>query len=305
MSSRDPTSPIAWANLLVRAWGARYPVDVRAIALDYSKRFDDPIIKVAEAAVETFEGALYPLNKTKGWAILYNPTIRVFGRMNFTLAHEFGHYLNHRARVQRFECSQQRVLGYDRDVQMRKLETEADQFASYLLMPLDDFRAQLRGRAMTLDLLNHCADRYGVSRTAAALKWISFTEERAVLVVGRDGFVLWARSSDPAFKSGVYYKSGTPLPAASVAARPGMIERDDAAAGVDLPEGTWRPDEPVREMTVFADRYDLTISLLLLRRETPFRLRAGLGDDDEEVEEDLADRIARGFEARSPQDRDA
>jgi hypothetical protein len=294
MTSRDPTSPVAWANLLVHAWGPRFPIDVSTIALDYSRRFPDPVTKIAKAGVETFEGALLPLRKTGGWAILYNPSIPVLGRINFTVAHEWGHYLNHRDRVRQsgFECNQQRVLGYDGDAEVRRLEIEADQFASYLLMPIDDFRRQVIGQPMTLDLLNHCADRYAVSRTAAARKWIEFTEERAVLVVGRDGFVLWSRSSDSAYKSGVYYKSGAPLPEGSVAARPGLIDRDDAAAGVELPQGTWRSDEPAREVTIFADRYDLTISLLLLRRETPLQLRAELFDEEPE---DEVDRIAKGF----------
>jgi hypothetical protein len=220
--------------------------------------------------------------------ILYNPTIRVFGRINFTLGHEFGHYLNHRARVARFECTQQQVLGYDRDAASRQLETEADQFASYLLMPMDDFRAQVRGQEMTLDLLGACADRYGVSMTAAARKWIEFTEERAVLVVGRDGFVLWSRASGPAYRSRVYYKSGAPLPESSVA-----VQRESAtlgAAGVELPQGTWRADEPVREMTIFADRYDLTISLLLLPRDPPTGWH-DRSDDDDGGTEDTYDRM--------------
>ena len=107
---RDPTSPIAWANFLVRAWGPRFPINVRTIALDYSKRFADPIAKIAEAEIDSFEGALYPLKKSGRWAILYNPTITSPGRINFTLGHELGHYLNHRdrARATGFQCSQPR-----------------------------------------------------------------------------------------------------------------------------------------------------------------------------------------------------
>lgn len=289
MSSREPKTPIAWANFLVRAWGKRFPVDVRTIALDYSKRYDDPIAEIAVAKVERFEGALYPLQRRKGWAILYNPNIRVFGRINFTLGHEFGHYLNHRTRVDHFECSQQQVLGYERDATLRQLEIEADQFASYLLMPMDDYRAQVQGKKMTLDLLEACADRYAVSMTAAARKWIEFTEERAVLVVGRDGFVLWSRASDAAFRSGVYYKSGTPLPEASVAVQRGAVAGALEANGVELPAGIWRADEPVREMTIFADHYDLTISLLLLSRDAPAATRVSWLDEHGEPVEDAYD----------------
>ncbi len=85
------------------------------------------------------------------------------GRINFTLAHELGHYLVHRAlNPNGFKCGQERVLGLDRDATRRKIEQEADAFASYLLMPMNDYRAQVGGDDMTLELLHQCANRYGV-----------------------------------------------------------------------------------------------------------------------------------------------
>lgn len=299
MSDRDPNSPKAWANFLVRAWGPHFPIGVRTIALEYSRqRFPDPIDKIAEAEVESFEGALYPLRKKGGWAILYNPAIPVPGRINFTIGHELGHYLNHRFRVQAaegFECSQQRVLGYDRDAELRRLEEEADVFASYLLMPMDDFRRQVAGQIMTIELLGHCANRYGVSFTAAARKWIEFTEERAVLVVGRDGFVLWARSSKPALASGVYFRSGTPLPDGCLAVRPGAVAPSHAGTGVALAPGIWTAREPTREMVIFADLYDLTISLLVLPKDAPARRWGDQSDEEDGPLEDSFDWLSRGF----------
>jgi hypothetical protein len=48
-------------------------------------------------------------------------------------------------------------------------------------MPLDDYRRQTTDHA-DFDYLGHCADRYGVSLTAATLKWLEWTDERAVFV---------------------------------------------------------------------------------------------------------------------------
>jgi hypothetical protein len=53
---------------------------------------------------------------------------------------------------------------------------------------------QARAKA-DLDIISHCADRYRVSLIAALLRWPEYTERRAVLVVSRDGFILWGRSS--------------------------------------------------------------------------------------------------------------
>lgn len=51
------------------------------------------------------------------------------------------------------------MIGWDREDQARKMD--ANQFASYLLMPIDDFPRQIAGQAINLDLLARCADRYG------------------------------------------------------------------------------------------------------------------------------------------------
>ncbi len=230
MMKTEPKTPRAWANMLVTAWGPRFPIDVRQIAFEYSKRFNDPVLKIVEADVSTFEGALYPLRKKGGWAILYNPSISSPGRINYTLGHEWGHYLCHRAAAPGgFECGATDVLGGNRD-----LEQEADLFSSYLLMPLDDFRAQVGNQRMSLDLLRHCADRYGVSLTAAALKWTESTRRCAAVVVATNGFVNWFRRSAAAERAGLFFPPGMELPQASAAE---MGDVRTAAEGVDLPPG--------------------------------------------------------------------
>jgi Zn-dependent peptidase ImmA (M78 family) len=260
-------------------WGPRFPVDVRLIALEYSKRFSDPVLKIEEAAVLRFEGALAPLNKKGGWAILYNPDIRSTGRINYTLGHEWGHYLCHRHhKPAGFECGESDVLGGS-----RQQELEADQFASYLLMPLDDYRNQVGNQRMTLDLLKHCADRYDVSLTATALKWLESTSLCAAVVVATNGFVLWCRRSAAATRARIFFPEGMELPAGSLAASGNRLAPTD---GLDLAPGVWW-NRPVREVAIFADNYEMTISLLV------FEEFGALPDgwEDEEVE-DTFDRFA-------------
>lgn len=252
----DPTTPCAWANALVTMWGPRFPVDVRQIALEYSKRFSDPVLDIVEATLPSFEGALAPLKKRGGWAIMYNPGIRSAGRVNYTLGHEWGHYLCHRQQAPAgFECGEADVLGGS-----RQQEREADQFASYLLMPLTDFRTQVGKQRMTLDLLKHCADRYGVSLTAAALKWLESTSLCAAVVVATNGFVLWARRSAAATRARIFFPPGMELPPGSLAAQ--SSEPFPSSDGCDLPPGVWG-NRPVREVAIFADHYEMTISLLV------------------------------------------
>ncbi len=66
-------------------------------------------------------------------------------------------------------------------------------------MPLNDYRKQVTG-SVDLDVMNHCANRYGVSLTAAILKWLSYTDQKAVVIMSIDGYMKWAWSSQPAFK---------------------------------------------------------------------------------------------------------
>jgi len=280
MRTTDPTSHRGWAVMLSQMWGPHFPVSVERIALEYTPRFTDPVLKIVEADVPTFEGALYPLRKKGGWAILFNPTITSPGRINYTQAHELGHYFAHREHAPAgFECGQRDVLGEAGQAALRQQEREADEFASYLLMPLDDFRAQVASAAMSLDLLRHCADRYGTSYTAAALKWIEATERCAAVVVATNGFISWCRRSKAAERARIYYPSGMELPARSVAALGGTAQRNE---GTVLPPGVWH-SAAVREFAIFADRYEMTISLLVFDHDR----MAGDGWQDEEVEDAL------------------
>jgi hypothetical protein len=136
-------------------------------------------------------------------------------------------------------------------------------------MPLDDFRRQIAPSSkIDLDLISHCSDRYRVSLIAATLRWLSYTERRAVLVVSRDGYILWARSSTPALKTGAYYRTSAGLIAIPVASLAAQRSTGESRATKDHGAGVWFP-EPLTEMTVLSEQYDFAISLLLLSNDPP------------------------------------
>jgi len=285
---KEPTKPVPWAAFLGKLWGERFPVDVRTIAMDYSVRFPDPIKTINAAPVDNFEGALCPLPKSGKWAILYNPGITSPGRINFTLAHELGHYLVHRhLRPGGFECGDKNLLGLDGDAARKQIEQEADQFASHLLMPKEDFRTQVRRADISLDLLDHCVDRYGVSRTAAALKWIDLTNECAVLVAATNGFVLWCWRSARAQQRGLWFPQGMELHEESWAAKPDLMVAD--ALGLEHEAGTWHDTMTARELAIFAPRHEMTISLLTFEDG-----QSDSGWGEEPVEDSYDRFLARG-----------
>ena len=286
-------TPVRWAfditQVLNTVLGAeRFPIDVPQVALEFSRqRFpEDPIVSVLGDDLPDFDGALLKAKMgRKGWGIIYNDAIASRGRINFTLAHEFGHYLLHRvAHPNGFRCGQQDVVRWDSEY--GQVEYQANVFAANFLMPLDDFRRQIPANAkIELDMLRACAERYRVSLMAATLRWLSYTEKRAVLVVSRDGFILWARSSQPALRTGVYFKTSAgpiEIPAAALPLHPELLV--DGRGGIEHGRGVWL-GEPVREMTVFAEHYDFSLSLLQLE-DARFVFH-----DEGEAESDLYDRV--------------
>ena len=270
-----------------------FPIRIADVARDYSHQVfpDDPITLIKGDRLPGFDGALLRAPASaKGWGIFYNDSVTSKGRINFTLAHEFGHYLVHRLKhPEGIRCGQQEVVRWQSDY--KKIEYEANTFAAYLLMPFDDYRRQIdSASAVNLDAIAHCADRYEVSLIAATLRWLEYTERRAVLVVSRDGFILWARSSPAALKTRAYFRTSQrtiPIPGGSVAARTVPIE--SPREGTDLPAGIWF-SEPCTEMTIFSENYDFTVSLLQLSGDTK---HVYLNGDDENESEDLGSVIRR------------
>jgi len=173
MSNSGRKSPRRAANdltvLLRTVLGEdRFPVDVEALALEVSRNHEDPITAVKGVDIDGFEGMLRARRKKPGWQILYNTQPRYRGRERFTLAHEFGHYLLHRRPLTAahyrngelsdefdFECLPLQANGWKAAAKQR--EEEADTFASFLLMPIDDYRYRLTKEALEhLQPRPHC-----------------------------------------------------------------------------------------------------------------------------------------------------
>jgi Zn-dependent peptidase ImmA (M78 family) len=287
-------SPQRWAIdlsvLMNAAMGKdRFPVNIPELALEYSRmRFpDDPVSLVTGDDLPGFDGALIKAPRHKrGWGIFYNRSFSSQGRINFTLAHELGHYLLHRkAYPEGFRCRSQDVVRWDSAY--GQVEYQANVFAANILMPLDDYRRQIPESARAdLEMIAQCADRYRVSLIAATLRWLNYTNRRAVLVVSRDGYILWAKSSERALKTGAYFRTSVgpiEIPSASLAATQDMLV--EARAGVKHGAGVWFC-EPAHEMTIFAEQCDFVISLLLLEND------GGVWHADEQ-EDDTFDRMTR------------
>ena len=264
--------PKRWAgrvNSILRATLGpdRFPIDVPLVAREVSRALfpSDPVTHVIGAPLPGFEGALYPPEiGGRGWAIVYNSDISSPGRINFTLGHELGHYFVHRKSLpEGLHCSTEKTAGWD-SLEAR-IEREANEFAAHLLMPLDDFRLQIAEAAKPgFAGLSLCGKRYNVSLLAAGLQWLSYTRQRALIVVSRDGYVLWSWSSESARRAGnIIRTSGNPveIPINSLAASRKRVNSQTILSRDKV--GSWFP-EPVDEQVIYSDNYDFVISLLTL-----------------------------------------
>ena len=141
--------------------------------------------------------------------------------------------------------------------------------------------------APSLDALSAAAERYGVSLIASILRWLECTSRRSMLVVARDGFVLWAKPSKPAFKSGFFIRTRKAPPYETP--MNSLVGRRDLAdigrEGVHHPAGVWF-DEPCTEVTLHSDKYDQSLALLHFPRS------ANRFSIQEEPEQETFDRFS-------------
>jgi len=271
-----PSTSKHWAIQLGQVWKqysyvggrAQYPIDLDFLALEYPKQLfpKEPITMVqGNDFSSSFDGMLLKKpNSLNEWGILYNNAIPSKGRINFTKAHELGHYFLHRdlAVDGTIQCSKEDMYRWHSSY--TQMETEANTFASFLLVPLDDFREQIKGQETSLELFEHLSHRYGVSLTVILLKWLSITTKIAMLVVGKDGHIDWSWSNEEALKRKIYFKARqetTALPQSSMANMRSLY-LDSYVVG-EHPKGVWSDEFASKEMTVFSDYHDLSISLII------------------------------------------
>lgn len=271
MTPENETTPIKEAarltKLLDLAFGAdrfdNNQIDLATLALDFSRQINphEPIEKVSSFSMNGCDGALYPSESLpRKWGIVYNDRLSG-GRKNFTIAHELGHYLVHRHKSPNdgFECTEANI----EQGEGKEIEKEADTFAAYLLMPFNDFRIQIPAKEyVTFEKIIKASERYGSSITATILRWLEYTEVRAIMIVSNEGFINWAKSSKSAWKSRIYYKTVNrmnEMPMQSLA-----LSGDFALSNIIFQERTkdiWF-NQPCLETTFRDNIYDREITIL-------------------------------------------
>lgn len=113
-------------------------------------------------------------------------------RRRFVLAHELGHLVMHKESQIFFDCDARSFTDWNR---IRPEETEANQFASEILMPESDVKNFIQNTEVSLEQVEQISERYQVSFTAAAIRLSRVGNSPMYVVYSESGIVKWAKPS--------------------------------------------------------------------------------------------------------------
>ncbi|WP_444930462.1 ImmA/IrrE family metallo-endopeptidase [Microbulbifer sp. SSSA002] len=149
-------------------------------------------IQVASQVFEDdFQACLVIEDELK--AIIYNSSIKEQGRVNFTLAHELGHYFLHKDNLN-LRCSIEDLNNFgDLAPHGNDIEREANVFAANLLMPGTDIRQRIHQKPLSKLLLEELHDLYETSMTATACRAVEkHNQAAAVIMLDSSCKVIWS-----------------------------------------------------------------------------------------------------------------
>jgi Zn-dependent peptidase ImmA (M78 family) len=153
------------------------------------------IVEIKPLATEGFEGGLITdLDKHSG-IILYNQT-SPRKRRRFTIAHELCHFLapSHVPDQQgRFLCSQadMLLLASNEQDRRRRMEVEANRFASLILLPPPTFRRDVdQSKDPNLQHIVALSEKYLVSMEAVSRAYATYRHDPVAIVITQHGRVL-------------------------------------------------------------------------------------------------------------------
>lgn len=239
------------------------PVPIEELA----RRLD--IEDIRTIATDSFEGGLVTDEARSSGFILVNRRATP-KRRRFTIGHELGHFLlrNHRPLSGEFQCSRADLKrwthkGMSASVRM---EVEANQFASAILMPPPIWQKALaKFSAPALPQIIEHASTFNVSTEAAARAYVQYHDQSLAVVIIKDGTILRIYCDIRRFPS-LCVEAGSAVPATSLffrapkkLHRASSINRGDAGFWL---ESDWGKQLPRLYEQVFFQRDGYALLML-------------------------------------------
>jgi hypothetical protein len=185
---------IRLTNLWQKYGPNTYPLDLKQLidGAILTSDFSDKLV-IDQRRFDSFEGSLVRTKGTRKWTMLLNSDVANGRRRRFTFAHELGHFMCHRDLRDTFEDSEESLNDFH-----DAIETEANIFASWLLMPANILRTEFQDMPWCTDVLQEIGTRFECSLQASALRHVKLSQRPLAFVVSRDGMIRWATKSQSA-----------------------------------------------------------------------------------------------------------
>lgn len=184
--------------------GAKFPIDlnkiikaegnIRTRPANYGERFDGRIEYIRDKKI----------------FILYHPIV-ITPRVRFSIAHELGHfYIPEHRNLLLVGKSHNSNSGFISD---KRLEREADEFASYLLIPQTYLEKLLRQKKfLTLKDLLELSNQFQASATAMAIRYVNMTPDPCAIILSKDGQQMFYWPSEEMDYRGFKWRGSRSIP---------------------------------------------------------------------------------------------
>lgn len=140
---------------------------------------------IREADLGGSEGRILMRGNTA--IISINSSITNTGKKNFVIAHEIGHFVLHKDLKLLVDNSKTLAEWHKKGAH----EQQANEFAEELLMPSNLFSKAVKGKKLSLSLIEQVASYFSVSLTAAFIRYLRLGDYPLMIVYIEGGIVKW------------------------------------------------------------------------------------------------------------------
>jgi len=195
-------------------------------------------IIIKEERIEGAEARI--LMKGNSGIITLNSTIDLPAKKRFILAHELGHFELHRHLKKGFNDNDE-TLNHWYQINFSSEEIEANEFAAEFLMPTNLFYNECKGKIFNHKVIEHLANRFQVSKTAAILKFVKKDNGNhpVFVVCCQDNKMKWFKKSED-WRYYSLFQKDFPPPYGSVAAE--VFQKGMSNYGDEKSQPIWKSD---------------------------------------------------------------
>jgi len=150
------------------------------------------IIDISTMNTEKFDACLLRDASLPMPVIFVNDAKKTKGRINFSIAHEIAHAVLPKHVMENFFCYVDDISESNKIRMDKWREREANDFASYILLPDKEYKNLTRRMDFTYENLYKISRICEVSLTFAALKWVKLSNLQIGIVVSKGSIVEWS-----------------------------------------------------------------------------------------------------------------